>query len=50
MMLIQDLVYAIREDREPMIPGREARRAVELILAIYRSQCEGRPIPLPLCC
>jgi predicted dehydrogenase len=49
MMLIQDLVNAIREDRDPMIPGREARRAVELILAIYQSQCEGRPIQLPLC-
>jgi predicted dehydrogenase len=49
MLLIQDLVNAIREDREPMIPGREARRAVELILAIYQSQREGRPVPLPLC-
>jgi len=50
MMLIQDLVNAIKEDREPMIPGREARRAVELILAIYQSQCTGAPVQLPLCC
>jgi UDP-N-acetyl-2-amino-2-deoxyglucuronate dehydrogenase len=49
MLLIQDFVNAIREDREPMIPGREARRAVELILAVYQSQCEGRPVTLPLC-
>ncbi len=49
IVLIHDLVNAIREDREPMIPGREARRAVELILAIYQSQCEGRTITLPLC-
>jgi len=48
MVLIQDLVNAIREDREPMIPGREARTAVELILAIYQSQREGRVVELPL--
>jgi UDP-N-acetyl-2-amino-2-deoxyglucuronate dehydrogenase len=49
MMLIQDLVHAIREGREPMIPGREARRAVELILAIYESERTGCPVDLPLC-
>ncbi|MGQ9732184.1 MAG: Gfo/Idh/MocA family protein [Candidatus Zipacnadales bacterium] len=50
MVLIQDLVNAIKEDREPMIPGREARRAVELILAIYASERSGGcPVELPLC-
>jgi len=49
MMLIQDLVNAIHEGREPMIPGREARRAVELILAIYESERTGCPVDLPLC-
>ena len=49
MMLIQDLVNAIKEDREPMIPGREARRAVQLILAIYESERTGCPVDLPLC-
>lgn len=48
MMLIQDLVEAINEDREPMIPGREARKAVELILAIYESELTGQPVDLPL--
>jgi UDP-N-acetyl-2-amino-2-deoxyglucuronate dehydrogenase len=48
MILIQDLVNAIEEGREPMIPGREARRAVECILAIYQSQCTGAPVQLPL--
>ena len=48
MMLIQDLVNAIKEDREPMIPGREARKAVELILAIYESERTGQTIELPL--
>jgi predicted dehydrogenase len=49
MMLIQDLINAINEGREPMIPGREARRAVELILAIYESERTGCPVDLPLC-
>ena len=46
---IEDLCGAIREDREPEIPGREARKAVELIKAIYLSSREGgATIELPL--
>ncbi len=47
--LLQDFTNAILENRQPMIPGREARTAVELILAIYQSQREGRIVELPLC-
>ncbi len=47
-LLVQDLVNAIREDREPMIPGREARRAVEVILSCYKSQVTGETVKLPL--
>lgn len=43
---IQDVIDAIREDREPKLNGREARRAVELILAIYESSETGRVIEL----
>jgi predicted dehydrogenase len=39
---------AVREDREPNFNGREARRAVELILAIYRSSERGEVVSLPL--
>jgi len=35
---------AIAEDREPMITGASARKAVELILAIYASAQSGREI------
>jgi UDP-N-acetyl-2-amino-2-deoxyglucuronate dehydrogenase len=42
--LVQDMIDAINEDREPYIPGREGRKAVEVILAIYKSQKEGRPV------
>lgn len=46
---VADLAAAIRENREPMIPGSEARRAVEVIKAIYKSSREGgAPIELPL--
>ncbi len=40
--LVEDLVGAIREKRQPMIPGAEARRAVSLVLAIYESARTGR--------
>ena len=41
-VLIQDLVGAIHEKRPPMIPGSEARNAVQLILAAYKSASAGR--------
>jgi predicted dehydrogenase len=40
--LVEDLVGAIREKRQPMIPGAEARRAVSLVLAIYEAARTGR--------
>ncbi|MFW6437495.1 MAG: Gfo/Idh/MocA family protein [Armatimonadota bacterium] len=46
---VRDLCEAIVEDREPAIPGREARKAVEVIKAIYKSSREGgAPVELPL--
>jgi predicted dehydrogenase len=45
--LVGDLARAILEDREPLISGAEARRAVAIILAIYQSSREGRPIKVP---
>ena len=42
-----DFVEAIREGRDPLVTGAEARRAVELIAAIYASGREdGRPVRL----
>lgn len=45
---IRDLIAAIEEDREPAINGEEARKAVELVLAIYRAAQTGTQIQLPL--
>ncbi len=45
---VQDLVRAVREDRNPFITGESARKGVELILAIYESSRTGREVELPL--
>lgn len=46
---VSDLADAIRNDREPEIPGRETRRAVEVIKAIYLSSRRGgATVELPL--
>lgn len=44
----QDFVKAIRDDRPPAIDGAEARKSVEIILAIYKSASSGRAVKLPL--
>jgi hypothetical protein len=40
---VGDLARALIEDRPPMIPGSEARKAVQLVLAVYESARTGRP-------
>lgn len=41
-----DYVNAIKNKREPLVNGPEARRALELILAIYESSKKGEPVIL----
>ncbi len=41
---IEDLALAILENRDPAIPGREGRRAIELISGIYKSAATGQPV------
>lgn len=43
---IGDLVAAIRENRAPAIDGREGRKAVALVHAIYESAKSNRPVKL----
>jgi len=43
---IADFVSAIREGRPPVIDGRDGRRAVALIAAIYESARTGREVQL----
>ncbi|MBT3286062.1 MAG: Gfo/Idh/MocA family oxidoreductase [Victivallales bacterium] len=44
--LVNDLVQAIKEDRDPYIIGESARKAVDLILAIYESARTGKDVPV----
>ncbi|MCK4248492.1 MAG: hypothetical protein KAX15_01810 [Candidatus Omnitrophica bacterium] len=43
---IQDMVRAIQNNCQPMITGRDGRKALELILAIYKSSHTGRVVRL----
>ncbi|MDQ3686081.1 MAG: Gfo/Idh/MocA family oxidoreductase [Acidobacteriota bacterium] len=42
--ILEDFIRAIETDRAPLCNGREGRRSVELIEAIYKSSREGRVI------
>jgi predicted dehydrogenase len=42
--LIDDMISAVIEDRDPMITGESARKAVDLILAIYESARTGKEV------
>ena len=46
--LFADMVEAIEQDRAPFVDGHAGRRALELVLAIYKSQKTGQPVKLPL--
>lgn len=45
-IIINDMVEAIINDREPMISGVEARKSVEIILAVYESARTGNEVIL----
>lgn len=46
--LYADVINAIQQDRQPYVNAMEGKRALELILAIYKSAAEGRSVKLPL--
>jgi len=45
--LFRDFVEAVKAGREPAISGESGRKALEMILAIYKSQKTGKPVDLP---
>lgn len=45
---IRDLIYAIENDTEPLCSGRDARWAVEMVCAVYRSQLSKGRVEFPL--
>jgi predicted dehydrogenase len=48
MLQFQDVLNAIKKGTKPLVDGPEGRKAIELILAIYKSAETGKPVKLPL--
>ena len=46
---IEDMMQAVVEDRAPMIDGREGRKSLELVCAIYDSAIRGEAVRLKRC-
>jgi predicted dehydrogenase len=46
--MVRDLLEAIEKDREPVCNARDARWAIEMVMAVYQSQRSGARVPFPL--
>lgn len=46
--LFADMIDAIENDRKPYVDAVAGRNALEIVLAIYKSQKTGMPVKLPL--
>ena len=46
--LFANMIDCIKNDKQPLVDARAGKRALELVLAIYKSQKEGMPVKLPL--
>ncbi len=46
--LYADVIDAIQSGRQPLIDAHAGKRALELVLAIYKSAAEGKSVKLPL--
>ena len=46
--LYADVIDAIKNDRNPYVDGEAGKRALELVLAIYKSAATGEMVKLPL--
>jgi predicted dehydrogenase len=44
--IIEDMVEAIKEDREPIVTGEDGKRALSLVLALYESADTNKPVKL----
>ncbi|MFH1024917.1 MAG: Gfo/Idh/MocA family oxidoreductase [Planctomycetota bacterium] len=45
---INEFLQALESGREPLVNGEEGRKSVEIILAVYASQAQGKAVMLPL--
>jgi len=48
MEQLKDFIKAIESRSKPLVDGKEGRKSVELILAIYKSSWTGKKVALPL--
>lgn len=46
--LYENVINAIQTGGQPLVDAEAGKRALELVLAIYKSAKEGRPVKLPL--
>ena len=46
--LYADMIDAIKNNRDPYVTAEDGRRALELVLAVYKSAAEGMPVKLPM--
>lgn len=46
--LFADMMEAVEKDRKPYVDAIAGRNALEMVLAIYKSQLTGLPVKLPL--
>ena len=46
--LYKDFIESVDQNREPLVNGRAGKKALEIILAIYKSQKTQAPVALPV--
>ena len=46
--LYADMIHSIQHDKQPYVNAMEGKKALELVLAIYKSAAEGKAVKLPL--
>lgn len=46
--LFADFIDAVNNNRKPYVDARDGKKAMEIVLAIYKSQKTGLPVKLPL--
>lgn len=50
VLAVQDLIEAVEKDRKPIADITEARTALEMVVAVFESQRQGKPVAIPLEC
>ena len=45
--LFANMIDCIKNNKQPLVDARAGKRALELVLAIYKSQKDGKPVKLP---